>query len=37
MLTDLKKDPKQNENIIWQYKGNKVLKELEDRLREYQK
>jgi len=37
MLTDLEKDPKQNENIIWQYEENKVLKELENRLREYQK
>jgi len=37
MLTDLEKDPKQNESIIWQYEENKVLKELEDRLREYQK
>jgi hypothetical protein len=37
MLTDLEKDPKQNENIIGQYEGTKVLEELKSRLTKYQK
>ena len=37
MLTDLEKDPKQNENIIWQHEGSKILEELKSSLAKYQK